>query len=114
MAKALEISSQARRFIASGLTGCAGSGQGAPALNLFATAKFLYRFAKDQGNPVPTADLTSETSVALIDPSVVISERKFAALTGWPLDDFVRATSVAFTAAFPFTSPRRRLIGITR
>ena len=36
----------------------------------------------DQGNPVPTTDLTSETSVALIEPSVVISERKLAALTG--------------------------------
>src|SRR5437762_10992815 len=58
-----------------------------------------------QGNPVPTADLTNDTSVALIEPSAVISERKFAAVTDWPIADLTLATSLELTVPFPLVSP---------
>ena len=45
------------------------------------------------------------TSVELIVPFAFTSSRKFELLTGMPTCDLVKATSVAFTAPLPFTSP---------
>jgi len=54
---------------------------------------------------VPTSDLTSVTSVALIVPFTFTSSRKFEPLTVCPTCDLVRLTSEALTTALPFTSP---------
>ena len=50
-------------------------------------------------------------SVALIEPFALTSERKFAALTGWPDCDLVWPMSVAFTVRLPFVSPNKTAIG---
>src|ERR1043166_3589204 len=58
------------------------------------------------GSAVPARVLICDRSDALITPFTLISERKFADVTNCPIRVFVNDTSLAFTAAFPFTSPK--------
>src|SRR6185295_12981824 len=72
-----------------------------------ATGHFPY------GSELPVFAFTCPTSLALIAPLALTSDRKFVASTVWLMRDLVCDTSLAFAVPLALVSPRSRLSGIT-